>query len=56
MSLFLRQPSLTLCSRQSFSISDWRWINAELERGDKKRREEDNADCGTVSSGVLERT
>jgi hypothetical protein len=39
--------------RRSFSISDWRWISAELERNERKKNNDDDADCSTVSSGVL---
>jgi hypothetical protein len=45
---------LTTHSRKSLSLSDWRWINAELEKGAGQKSDEDDGVCSAVSGRELD--
>jgi hypothetical protein len=43
-------------NKKSFSISDWRWMSIELEKGDLKSSDDDDGvpdDCSQASSELL---
>jgi hypothetical protein len=47
---------LTRLSQRSFSISDWHWMSASLEKGDMRSSDEDEDeadDCSQASSTLL---